>query len=67
MTKVSTITACYNSGRYLKGFLDNIKSQTHKDLEIVLDHNEPTDEEIMLVEAVSYTHLRAHETPEHLV
>ena len=32
MTKVSTITACYNSGRYLKGFLDNIKSQTHKRL-----------------------------------
>ena len=50
MTKVSTITACYKSGRYLKGFLDNIQTQTHKDLEIVLDHNDPSDEEILLVE-----------------
>ena len=51
MTKVSTITPCYNMGRYMKGFLENLSTQTHKDLEIVLDHNEPTDE------AVSYTHL----------
>ena len=50
MTKVSTITACYKSGRYLKGFLDNVQTQTHKDLEIVLDHNDPPDEEILLVE-----------------
>ena len=56
MTKVSTISACYKSGKYLKGFLDNVKSQTHKDLEIVLDHNEPTDEEIMLVEDYNKTH-----------
>ena len=53
----------------MKGFLDNLSTQTHKDLEIVLDHNEPTDEEINLVEEynkehdnifhipVSYTHL----------
>ena len=34
----------------MKGFLDNLSTQTHKDLEIVLDHNEPTDEEINLVE-----------------
>ena len=50
MTKVSTITACYNSAKYLKGFLENIATQTHKDLEVILDHNEPTDEEIMMVE-----------------
>ena len=50
MTRVSTITACYKSGRYLKGFLDNVQTQTHKDLEIVLDHNDPSDEEISLVE-----------------
>ena len=50
MTKVSTITACYKSGRYLKGFLENVQTQTHKDLEIVLDHNDPPDEEISLVE-----------------
>ncbi len=38
MTKVSTITPCYNMGKYMKGFLDNLSTQTHKDLEIVLDH-----------------------------
>ena len=50
MTKVSTITPCYNMGKYMRGFLENLSSQTHDDLEIILDHNEPTDEEIMLVE-----------------
>ena len=50
MTKVSTITPCYNMGKYMKGFLDNLSTQTHKDLEIVLDHNDPSDEEVKLVE-----------------
>ena len=50
MTKVSTITPCYNMSKYMKGFLDNLSTQTHKDLEIVLDHNEPSDEEINLIE-----------------
>ena len=50
MTKVSTITPCYNMGKYMKGFLDNLSTQTHKDLEIVLDHNDPTDAEVKLVE-----------------
>ena len=50
MTKVSTITPCYNMGRYMKGFLDNLSTQTHKDLEIVLDHNDPSDDEVKLVE-----------------
>ena len=50
MTKVSTITPCYNMSKYMKGFLDNLSTQTHKDLEIVLDHNDPSDEEIKLVE-----------------
>ena len=50
MTKVSTITASYKSERYLKGFLDNVATQTHKDLEIVLDHNDPSEKEISLVE-----------------
>ena len=56
MTKVSTITPCYNMSKYMKGFLDNLSTQTHKDLEIVLDHNEPTDEEIMLVEDYNKEH-----------
>ena len=50
MTKVSTITPCYNMSKYMKGFLDNLSTQNHKDLEIVLDHNDPSDEEVKLVE-----------------
>ena len=50
MTKVSTTTPCYNMSKYMKGFLDNLSTQTHKDLEIVLDHNDPSDEEVKLVE-----------------
>ena len=50
MTRVSTITPCYNMGRYIEGFLDNLSTQTHKDLEIVLDHNDPPVDEIKLVE-----------------
>ena len=50
MTKVSTITPCYNMSRYMRGFLENLSTQTHKDLEIVLDHNDPSDEEVKLVE-----------------
>ena len=50
MTKVSTITPCYNMGRYIEGFLKNVSTQTHKDLEIVLDHNDPTEAEVKLVE-----------------
>ena len=56
MTKVSTITPCYNMSKYMRGFLENLSTQTHKDLEIVLDHNEPTDEEINLVEEYNYKH-----------
>ena len=50
MTKVSTITPCYNMSKYMKGFLDNLSTQTHKDLEIILDHNDPTEAEVKLVE-----------------
>ena len=56
MTKVSTITPCYNMSKYMKGFLDNLSTQTHKDLEIILDHNDPTDEEILLVEEYNKEH-----------
>ena len=34
----------------MKGFLDNLSTQTHNDLEIVLDHNDPSDEEVKMVE-----------------
>ena len=56
MTKVSTITPCYNMSKYMKGFLDNLSTQTHKDLEIVLDHNDPSDEEVKMVEEYNEMH-----------
>ena len=51
MTKVSTITPCYNMARYMEGFLVNLAEQTYEDLEIVLDHNNPTDEEVAMVQS----------------
>ena len=56
MTKVSTITPCYNMSKYMKGFLDNLSTQTHKDLEIVLDHNDPSEEEVKLVKEYNDKH-----------
>lgn len=56
MTKVSTITPCYNMSKYMKGFLENLPTQTHKDLEIVLDHNNPTPQEVELVENYNEVH-----------
>ena len=49
MTKVSTITPSYKSEQYLKGFLKSVKQQTHKNLEIILDHKVPTENEINIV------------------
>ena len=51
MTKVSTITPCYNMSKYMKGFLTNLSQQTHKDLEVVIDHNDPSEIEVKLIEA----------------
>ena len=50
MTKVSTITPCYNMGKYMQGFLENLSKQTHKDIEVVMDHNNPSDEEVTMIE-----------------
>jgi GT2 family glycosyltransferase len=50
MTKISTITPCYKMGKYLPKFLEELPRQINFDeIEIVLDHNEPTTEEINLV------------------
>lgn len=47
---VSTITPCFRMKRYLKLFLEELPKQTYFDkLEIVLDHNEPDEEEIFWV------------------
>ena len=56
MTKVSTITPCYNMARYMEGFLVNLAEQTHEDLEVVLDHNNPTDEEVAMVQSYNEIH-----------
>jgi GT2 family glycosyltransferase len=50
MTKVSTITPCYNMKKYMEGFLRNVVTQTHSDFEIVMDHNNPSDYEMNLIE-----------------
>lgn len=44
---ISTLTPCFRMKRYLKLFLDELPKQTYFDkLEIVLDHNEPDEEEL---------------------
>tara|TARA_B100001029_G_scaffold18243_1_gene12138 strand:- start:392 stop:1135 length:744 start_codon:yes stop_codon:yes gene_type:complete len=43
-------------GKYMRGFLTNLSLQTHKDLEIVMDHNNPSDTEIKLIEAHNDIH-----------
>jgi glycosyltransferase involved in cell wall biosynthesis len=47
---ISTITPCFRMKKYLKKFLDELPQQTiFNELEIVLDHNEPDEEEISWV------------------
>ena len=62
MKKVSTITSSYKSERYLRGFLKSVKNQTYKNIEIVLDHNEPTDKEINTIEKFNKKHNNIHHT-----
>lgn len=48
--RISCITPCYKMERYLKVFLDELPKQTiFGDIEIVLDHNDPTEIEIFWV------------------
>jgi glycosyltransferase involved in cell wall biosynthesis len=48
--KVSSITAFYKKGKYLKKFLADLPDQTYfSHLEVVFDHNEPADYEIELL------------------
>ncbi len=50
MYKVSTITPCYKMKKYLKVFLEEFSNQTlFPDIELVIDHNEPDQEELELV------------------
>lgn len=54
---ISTITPFYKMGRFLFDFLENYKKQTIFDkMEVVLDLNEPTEEELNLVKDFGYKH-----------
>jgi glycosyltransferase involved in cell wall biosynthesis len=47
---ISTITSCFKGERYLQKFLEDVARQTVLDkIEIVLAHNEPSDNEIKIV------------------
>ena len=49
--KVSTISPCYKMGDYIEKFLEELQYQTlFPDFEVVLDHNDPDDWEVELVE-----------------
>ena len=39
----------------MEGFLENLSTQTHKDLEIVMDHNNPSDREMEMIEKYQET------------
>ncbi|MDQ5962372.1 MAG: hypothetical protein QG653_179 [Patescibacteria group bacterium] len=55
--KVSTITPCFRMKKYLPKFLEELPNQTYfENLEVVLDHNEPDDEEIAWVKAFQEKH-----------
>ena len=54
---VSTITPCFNMKRYLKLFLEELPKQTIFDrLQVVLDHNEPSEEELQWVREFDEKH-----------
>ena len=47
---VSTITPSYKGEKYLEKFLEQLPNQTmFENMEVVLDHNEPTEKELSLV------------------
>ena len=54
---VSTITPCFHMERYLELFLEELPKQTIFDrLQVVLDHNEPTEHELELVREFQKRH-----------
>ena len=57
MSLVSTITPCYKGKAYLKDFLEDLPNQTmFEEIEVVLDHNDPDDEEITWVKDFQQKH-----------
>lgn len=67
--KISSITPCYNGGKYLEGFLGNVTSMVNLDeVEIVLDHNAPEKWEIEMVKQFQeeYPDVLIHNVKEHV-
>ena len=67
--KISSITPCYNGGKYLEGFLGNVTSMVNIDeVEIVLDHNAPEKWEIEMVKKFQeqYPGVLVHNVKEHV-
>lgn len=57
MIKISTITPCYKMERYLKLFLEELPKQTmFNEMEVVLDHNDPTEQELGWVKEFQEKH-----------
>lgn len=49
MSRVSAITSCYKSEKYLESFLKNVKKQSYDNFEVILELNDPSKEEINIV------------------
>ena len=75
MPKVDIITPAYNTQEYIKDSIDSVLSQTFEDFNFIIINDGSTDDTGSIIdsydderiihielEAVSYTHLRAHET-----
>ena len=57
MSLVSTITPCYKGKAYLKDFLEDLPNQTmFEEIEVVLDHNDPDEEEVTWVKDFQEKH-----------
>jgi glycosyltransferase involved in cell wall biosynthesis len=55
--KVSVIVSLYRGERYLEKFLENIAEQTwFEEIEFVVDHNEPTEMEIRMLDEFERAH-----------
>jgi len=50
LKKVSIICSCYKGGKYLEAFFENVEQQTiFSQIELIIDHNEPSTKELELV------------------
>lgn len=62
---VNRISSCYRMGEYLVGFLQRLPRQTFlAELEVVLDHNEPSEEGVELIKKFQET-FGSYQVPNH--